>query len=266
MNNIRQPAVAGSFYPAEAASLKADVKQFLAGAVCVNLSHPPKAIIAPHAGYIFSGPVAGSAFKPLAGKIAGVQRIVLIGPAHTVAIRGLATVSVDAFATPLGQVPVDKASVAAILSLPQVQVNDAAHSQEHALEVMLPFLQTLASDFAIVPLVAGSTTGETVAAVLAQLWGGAETLVIISSDLSHYHSYETAKTLDRRTADAIEQLQPEKLGRESACGCLPIQGLLLRVKEAGLQATTVDLRSSGDTGGSKNSVVGYGAFLFHSAS
>lgn len=262
MNNIRQPAVAGTFYPAETGRLNMMVQQFLDEAVPVTLPNPPKALIAPHAGYIYSGPIAGSAFKPLAGKMGDVQRVVLVGPAHTLAIQGLATVSADAFATPLGTVPVDTAGVAAIQALPQVQINDAAHVQEHALEVMLPFLQTLASDFAIVPLVAGSTTDEDVAEVLRMLWGGPETLIVISSDLSHYYDYETAVKLDRQTAVAIEQRQPEKLGRESACGRFPIQGLLLRAREEGLQAVTVDLRNSGDTAGTKDRVVGYGAFLF----
>jgi hypothetical protein len=262
MNNIRQPAVAGTFYPAEAGHLTVLVQQFLDNARPATLPRPPKALIAPHAGYIYSGPIAGSAFKPLAGKMAGVRRVVLIGPAHTITIRGLATVSADAFATPLGQALVDKASVAAIQSLPQVQIKDAAHSHEHALEVMLPFLQTIAADFAIVPLVAGLTTGEEVAAVLRELWGGPETLIIISSDLSHYYDYEIARKLDKQTAEAIEQLRPDKLGRESACGRFPIQGLLLRAREEGLQAVTADLRNSGDTAGTKDRVVGYGAFLF----
>ena len=265
MNHIRQPAVAGTFYPAEVARLRAIVAQMLDEAESAMLPNPPKALIAPHAGYIYSGPIAGSAFKPLEGKMAGVQRVVIIGPAHTVALQGLATVSVAKFATPLGQVPVDKAGVAAIRALPQVQVNDAAHNREHALEVMLPFLQILAADFAIVPLVAGLTTGEDVAAVLGKLWGGQETLIIISSDLSHYYDYETARKLDRQTAEAIEQLQPDKLGWEGACGRLPIQGVLLRAREEGLQAITVDLRNSGDTAGAKNRVVGYGAFLFYDA-
>lgn len=266
MNNFRQPAVAGTFYPAEASRLKTAVTQFLVEAVPATLPHPPKALIAPHAGYIYSGPVAGSAFKPLEGKMAGVQRVILLGPAHTVALQGLATVSVDAFATPLGQVPVDKAGVAAIRMLPQMQVDNAAHVHEHALEVMLPFLQILAADIAIVPLVAGLTTGEEVAAVLRHLWGGPETLIVISSDLSHYHDYETARKLDKQTAAAIEQLQPEKLGRESACGRWPIQGVLLRAREEGLRAITADLRNSGDTAGTKERVVGYGAFLFHYSS
>mgnify|MGYP002624390794 FL=1 len=179
MSNVRETAVAGTFYPAEPDRLKELVQQYLDEAVPAPQPQPPKAIIAPHAGYVYSGPIVGSAFKPLAGKMAGVQRVVLIGPAHTMAIEGLATVSVDAFATPLGLVPVDRAVVEGIQSLPQVQVNDAAHSREHALEVMLPFLQTLAADFAIVPLVAGSTTGEDVFELLRRLWGGPETLIVM---------------------------------------------------------------------------------------
>ncbi|MCP4360542.1 MAG: AmmeMemoRadiSam system protein B [Chloroflexi bacterium] len=260
MSKIRQSAVSGTFYPAESTRLQEMVQRFLDTAVLTPTSQPPKAIIAPHAGYIYSGPIAGSAFKPLVGQMAWVRRVVIIGPAHTMTVRGLATVSADVFQTPLGAVPVGKEGIEAIRPLPQIQVNDAAHIQEHGLEVMLPFLQTIASQFAIVPLVAGSTTGQEVAEVLERLWGGPETLIVISSDLSHYYDYATAKRLDAATAKAIEMLQPDMLGQESACGRLPIQGLLLRAKEEGLTAVTADLRNSGDTAGSKDRVVGYGAF------
>lgn len=260
MTQIRPPAVAGTFYPADARRLQQMVNEFLDTAVSPPTPTLPKAIIAPHAGYIYSGPIAGSAYKPLA---AGqpVHRVVLIGPAHTMAVHGLVTVSAAAFATPLGRVTVDSEAVAALQPLPQVSVLDAAHAQEHGLEVHLPFLQTLYHDFTIVPLVAGQTTGAEVAEVLAALWGGPETLIVISSDLSHYYDYYTAQQLDRATAQAIQTLQPEKLGRESACGRIPIQGLLLWAQAEKLAVQTVDLRNSGDTAGSKERVVGYGAFL-----
>lgn len=261
MTHIRPPAVAGTFYPADARRLQQVVNEFLDTAVSPPTLTLPKAIIAPHAGYIYSGPIAGSAYKPLA---AGqpVHRVILIGPAHTMAVRGLATVSVAAFATPLGAVTVDSQAVAALQPLPQVDILDAAHAQEHGLEVHLPFLQTLYPDFTIVPLVAGQTTGAEVAEVLAAVWGGPETLIVISSDLSHYYDYHTAQQLDRATAQAIQTLQPEKLGKESACGRIPIQGLLLQAQAEKLAGQTVDLRNSGDTAGSKERVVGYGAFLF----
>lgn len=263
MTTIRQPAVAGTFYPTQPGRLQSQVTRFLDNAVPDTLSHPPKAIIAPHAGYIYSGPIAGSAFKPLQSNMAGVTRIVIIGPAHTLPIQGLATVSVDAFATPLGSVPIDKASMEAIRPFSQLHINDAAHRQEHSLEVMLPFLQTIAGEFSIVPIVAGHTTAQEVAEILTALWNGPETLIVISSDLSHYNDYDTAQILDQQTAAAIQNLQPDKLKRNSACGLLPIQGLLLKAEEEGLTAKTVDLRNSGDTAGTKDRVVGYGAFHFY---
>jgi hypothetical protein len=273
MTKIRPTAVAGMFYPAEARRLQQMVNEFLAAAAPPPLPRLPKALIAPHAGYIYSGPIAGSAYKPLVGDSRPIRRVVLIGPAHTMAMRGLACVSVDAFATPLGVVKVDRDGVEAVRPeaaawlphrspFPQVQINDAAHAQEHGLEVHLPFLQTLYHDFSIVPLVVGQASGAEVAEVLAALWGGPETLIVISSDLSHYYDYETARKLDGATAVAIETLQPVKLGPESACGRIPIQGLLLQAQTEKLQAHTVDLRNSGDTAGSKERVVGYGAFLF----
>jgi len=263
MDDIRQPAVAGTFYPAEPSRLRKLVLEYLETAVPAITPQRPKAIIAPHAGYIYSGPVAGSAFKSLKGKMAGVRRAVIIGPAHTKAIRGLAAVSASAFGTPLGAVTVDKAGVDAVLALPQVQIDDAAHVYEHSLEVMLPFLQIIAQDFSIIPLVAGQTTGEEVAELLSLLWDGPDTIIVISSDLSHYYGYGTAKKLDGKTAEAIQQCRPENLKRESACGVRPIQGLLIKAREKGLRTETADLRNSGDTAGSKDRVVGYGAFLFY---
>lgn len=262
MTTIRPAAVAGTFYPAAPTLLRQMVTEFLDEAETPIFDTPPKAIIAPHAGYIYSGPIAGSAFKAWQDQINDVQRIVIIGPNHTMAVTGLATVSAAAFQTPLGQVPVDQEAIDQLRPLPQIKINDRAHAQEHGLEVMLPFLQTISQDLTIVPLVAGQTTGKEVAAVLDKLWGGPETLILISSDLSHYHDYYTAQKLDRATAVAVEKLQPDKLSRESACGRLPIQGLLLKAQAEGLQATTVDLRNSGDTAGSKDRVVGYGAFVF----
>lgn len=262
MTTTRPAAVAGTFYPAAPTLLHQMVTEFLDEAETPVFAMAPKAIIAPHAGYIYSGPIAGSAFKAWQNLIDDVQRIIIIGPNHTMAVTGLATVSAAAFKTPLGEVPVDREAIEQLRPLPHIQINDRAHTQEHGLEVMLPFLQTLATNFAIVPLVAGQTTGKEVAAVLEKLWGGPETLILISSDLSHYHDYYTAQKLDQATAVAIEKLQPDKLGKDSACGRLPIQGLLIKARAEGLQATTVDLRNSGDTAGSKDRVVGYGAFVF----
>ena len=262
MTHIRQAAVSGTFYPANPPLLRQMVAEFLAEAEHALSDTVPKAIIAPHAGYIYSGPIAGSAFKTWQGRMEGVRRIILIGPAHTMAVRGLATVTAAAFQTPFGEVTVDQEAVAQLLPLTQVHGDDRAHRREHCLEVMLPFLQTIGKDFTIVPLLAGQTTGADVAEVLAAVWGGPETRILISSDLSHYHEYRTARQLDQATAMAIEQLQPNKLGQGSACGRLAIQGLLLQARTKGMQATTIDLRNSGDTAGPKDRVVGYGAFMF----
>lgn len=261
MNTIRKTAVAGLFYPAERDVLQQMVLDFM-DASTAELSARPKAIIAPHAGYVYSGLIAGSAYKTLHGKMGGVKRVVLMGPAHRMHIRGLATISADAMATPLGNVVVDKEALDEIRPFPQLQISDAAHAQEHGLEVHLPFLQTIDHDFKIVPLIAGDTTGEEIAELLDMLWGGDETLIVISSDLSHFYDYDTAVKLDTSTAKAIINLQPEKLGRESACGRLPIQGLLIQAKEKGLTPHLLALRNSGDTAGSKDRVVGYAAFAF----
>jgi AmmeMemoRadiSam system protein B len=260
MTTVRAPAVAGQFYPGQPERLKKMVADFLAQAKPAGTV--PKAIIAPHAGYVYSGPIAASAYASLLAAGPTIRRVILLGPAHRVSIRGLAASGADAFATPLGTVPVDKAAVNEILELPQVQVHDAAHAQEHSLEVHLPFLQQICPDFSIVPLAVGAATAAEVAQVLEKLWGGPETLIVISSDLSHYHEYETARNMDQETSKAIEDLQPEAIGRDQACGRIPIQGLLQLARQRGLKAQTVDLRSSGDTAGPRSEVVGYGAYLF----
>ena len=262
-NIVRNPAVAGSFYPRAASKLHNAVQTYLQKASVAADMVPPKAIIAPHAGYIYSGPIAASAYaclKPIAERI---KRVVLLGPVHRVPIRGLATSSYQYFSTPLGNVPLDTDSIEHVLALPQVAVNDDAHLLEHSLEVHLPFLQILFSDFTLVPLVVGDATPEDVGEVLQTLWGGEETLIIISSDLCHYHLYETARQRDRQTSNAIEKLRYEDLDYEDACGCKPVSGLLWVCRQQDLQVTTLDLRNSGDTAGSGDLVVGYGAYLVH---
>jgi MEMO1 family protein len=262
MGAIRAPAVAGTFYPAHADRLRAAVEGYLAaGAPGAVLT--PKAVIAPHAGYVYSGPVAGHAFAALGKEAPRVRRVVVIGPAHFVPIRGLALPSAAAFRTPLGDVPLDGEATLAIRDLPQVQVADAAHRPEHALEVELPFLQTVLGEFGLVPLVVGDATPEEVAEVLERLWDGPETRLVISSDLSHYEPYEGARAHDGATAAAIERLDPANLGPRDACGWLGVAGLLIAAARRGLQAERLDLRNSGDTAGPKDQVVGYGAWALH---
>jgi len=255
----RQPAVAGSFYPANPEQLHLMLDQFLAEAASTEKA--PKAIIAPHAGYIYSGPVAASAYARLKQAHGRITRVVLIGPSHRVAFRGLAVSRSDTFTTPLGDVPVDHEAVQAILQLPFVEYIEQAHTYEHSLEVHLPFLQEVLDNFKIVPIVAGEASPEQVSQVLDTLWGGDETLIVISSDLSHYHDYATAQQLDKSTSQAIEQLQYEQLASESACGKVPLSGLLKLARDKSLSVTTIDLRNSGDTAGDKARVVGYGAYV-----
>jgi MEMO1 family protein len=263
MSVIRPPAVAGTFYPAEATRLRAKVEGFLAAAYGSCAERRPKALIVPHASYLYSGPVAGHAFAALGQEAARIRRVVVIGPAHYVPIRGLAAPTVEAFRTPLGDVPLDGEVLAGILDLPQVELAEAPHQPEHALEVELPFLQSVLDDFALVPLLVGDATGGEVAGVLDQLWDGPETLTVISSDLSHYEAYANAKEHDGATAAAIERFDHAALGPRDACGYLPIAGLLIEARRRGMRLERLDLRNSGDTAGPKDQVVGYGAWAFH---
>jgi MEMO1 family protein len=257
---VRNPAVAGMFYPAEPARLRAAVERYLESAE--SRGSVPKAIIAPHAGYVYSGAIAASAYARLTPAADVIKRVVLLGPAHRVSFRGLALPSCQSFMTPLGTIPVDQEAVAKIMQLPQVLVMDDAHVAEHSLEVHLPFLQTVLSEFALVPLAVGQASAVEVGEVLERLWGGAETLIVISSDLSHYYDYETAQRMDSDTSQAIEQLRPEDIKYEQACGRIPINGLLHIARKRGMRAKTIDLRNSGDTAGSRDQVVGYGAYTF----
>ena len=258
---IRRAAVAGSFYPADPDRLRRQILDLLAGSDA-RATTAPKAVIAPHAGYIYSGPVAAAAFAKLRGCDAAFARVVVIGPAHYVPIRGIAMPQVDAFETPLGRVPVDRKIFDDVADLPFVLQSEAAHAPEHALEVEIPFLQIILPSFSLVPLVVGDTTAKNVAQVLARLWGGPETLLVVSSDLSHYHSYETARRLDAATAAAIEKGEPAVLGPGQACGYLPIAGLLIETNRRGLKAQRLAMCNSGDTAGPRDQVVGYGAWMF----
>lgn len=255
---MRRPAVAGAFYPADPVALRRMVTDFAAAGAD---GAAPKALIVPHAGYVYSGSVAGSGYARLAPAAAVIRRVVLLGPVHRVPVRGLALPEADAFATPLGEVPVDEAAVGRIADLPQVVRSAAAHALEHSLEVQLPFLQSVLDDFTLVPLAVGDATPEEVAEVLERLWGGPETLIVVSSDLSHYHTWATARRLDGETIERI--LHGEMLDSyEQACGALPIDGLLLAAGRHGLTSRLVACCNSGDTAGDRDRVVGYATIEF----
>ena len=263
MSSVRPPAVAGTFYPAAAGELAGDVAALLAGAANNARGQPvPKAIIAPHAGYLYSGPVAAAVYARLAPARGIIKRVVLLGPVHRVPVRGLALPDAGALATPLGNIPVDAHAVAALKKLPQVTVSAAAHALEHSLEVQLPFLQQALGEFSLVPLAVGDASAAEVAQVLDTLWGGAETLIVVSSDLSHYLAYADAQAADRVTAQAILAMRTD-ISHEQACGGTPLNGLLQAARKRGLAAELIDLRNSGDTAGDRQRVVGYGAFAFH---
>jgi AmmeMemoRadiSam system protein B len=267
MATVRPPAVAGTFYPDDPGKLSGMVEGFLRDGAPGNGEGPPKAsvpkaVIAPHAGYVYSGPIAGSAFRAIAALAETIERVVLLGPAHFLPIRGLALPGHSSFATPLGTVRIEPEGAQASLRLPQVRLIPEAHTREHSLEVELPFLQSLLGEFVLVPLAVGDASGEEVAEVLDRLWGGPETLIVISSDLSHYLPYEAARRADRATADEILALGGP-LDPRQACGAVPINGLLEAARGRGLVPELLDLRNSADTAGEPSRVVGYGAFVFH---
>ncbi|MEJ5210139.1 MAG: AmmeMemoRadiSam system protein B [Burkholderiales bacterium] len=256
---VRHPAVAGTFYPGHPGKLDYDLDNLLRQAR--RTSGPvPKAVIVPHAGYIYSGPIAATAYQRIAAGRDRIHRVVLLGPAHRVPVRGLALPGVEAFETPLGTVPLDRDAMARLAALPQVVESAPAHAWEHSLEVQLPFLQKVLDDFTLVPLVVGDATAEEVAEVLDQVWGGPETLIVISSDLSHYLPYDLARRIDGQTAQMILDLRP--VSHEQACGGTPVNGLLLAARRHGLRPELLDLRNSGDTAGDHDHVVGYAAFAF----
>jgi AmmeMemoRadiSam system protein B len=259
MPTVRPPAVAGMFYPAEPGQLAHDVQQYLGEARPFDLV--PKALIVPHAGYMYSGAIAASAYAALSAIASRIRRVVLLGPTHRVAVHGLALPGADAFDTPLGRVMLDAAGVRAIAHLPQVGVSAQAHALEHSLEVQLPFLQSVLTDFTLLPLAVGMATAEEVAEVLETVWGGDETLIVISSDLSHYLPYATAKRVDNETAQAILKLR-QPIEHDHACGGTPISGLIVAAQKHHLAPHLLDLRNSGDTAGSQDRVVGYAAFAF----
>jgi AmmeMemoRadiSam system protein B len=263
MGLVRAPAVAGMFYPGSARELAEKVTYYLASA---NVSGAvPKAIIAPHAGYVYSGPVAASAYALLGPARGIIKRVVLVGPSHRVGFRGVAMTSAAAYAIPGGEIPIDHEAMGLLEGLPGIGLLDAAHAQEHSLEVHLPFLRAVLGEFKLVPLVAGQADGQIIAGALDALWGGEETLIVISTDLSHYLDYAAAQKLDAETVAAIERLDPEGIDEAQACGRIPVKGLLVTAKRRGMLVKTLDVRNSGDTAGPKDRVVGYASIALYEA-
>ncbi len=258
---VREPAVAELFYPGEAEPLRRLLGELIGRPVVEP--YIPKALIVPHAGYVFSGSTAAAAYARIAAARARIERVVLLGPAHRVRFAGLAAHAGDAFSTPLGEVTVDGAALERLADLAYVSFSDEAHAEEHSLEVQVPFLQYLLDDFRLVPLAVGDAAAEAVAAVLERLWGGAETLIVVSTDLSHYHDYETARRLDSWTAENILCKRPEAIGYQDACGRNPLVGLLELARRRGLRIEQLGLCNSGDTAGNRQRVVGYGAFAVY---
>ena len=259
MLSVRPPAVAGMFYPADAHELAHDISDYLNAARPYELT--PKALIVPHAGYIYSGPVAATAYATLRPYAARICRVILLGPTHRVAVRGLALPGADAFDTPLGRIMLDVEAMHAVARFPQVSVSAQVHALEHSLEVQLPFMQSVLKEFTLLPLAVGMAGAEEVAEVLEAVWGGDETLIVISSDLSHYLPYTVAQRVDKATTESILKLQ-QPIAHDQACGGTPVSGLILAAHKHHLKPNLLDLRNSGDTAGSQDRVVGYASFAF----
>lgn len=263
LSSTRPAAVAGAFYPLDAGALRRQVGTLLAqaGEPLMTRSAQPKALIAPHAGYVYSGAVAAHAYRLLEPHRASIRRVVLIGPSHRVAFRGVALPSADAFLTPLGAVAVDRDAAADAVSRRMVRPADEPHAWEHALEVQLPFLQTALDGFGIVPLVVGRASASEVAEVLESLWGDGQTLIVVSSDLSHYHEHALATRIDRETVESVLRFDA-RLDHDRACGATAVNALLICARRRGLSASLLALCNSGDTAGPRDRVVGYCAVAF----
>ncbi len=280
MNTVRRPAVSGLFYPGDPAELAATIDDMLRAVPATDETAPPLALIAPHAGYLYSGPVAATAYARLRGWADAVTRVVVVGPAHRVPVSGLALSSATGFATPLGVIPLDGCAATTLLERPGVYIDDRAHAPEHSIEVHLPFLQrVLGEGWTLVPVIAGAGAGpagagptgpagapgpETTALLadaLDTLWGTAGTLFVISTDLSHYHDALTARRLDRATAHTIVAGEWERLDSDDACGAVPVRCALELARRHDAHVKLLDLRTSGDTAGPPDRVVGYGSFV-----
>jgi len=261
--DIREPAVAGLFYPDNPLQLQQDIDTLLHDAdTPYAVQQPLLALVVPHAGYVYSGPVAATAYKLLGREKQRIRRVVLLGPSHRVALFGMAIPTVEKFRTPLGDVTLDCDALKKIAGLEGVATRDDAHALEHSLEVQLPFLQTVLEDFTLVPVVVGQADAEQVRAVMETLWSPGDTLILVSSDLSHFLPYATAQAADRQTTRQIENCEPSLQG-EQACGCYSLNGLLLLASQRGYRVVTLDQRNSGDTAGNKDQVVGYGSYAVY---
>jgi AmmeMemoRadiSam system protein B len=261
-SSVRSPAVAGFFYPEDPQELRTAVRQYVNRAPAIELSSPPRAFIVPHAGYVYSGSTAACSYALIAAQRSTLRRVVLIGPSHFVHLRGAAVPEADVFRTPLGDIEIDQDGKQRVLVQCDVAVSDAPHAREHALEVQLPFLQEILGDFTLLPIVVGSAPAPYVSSILGQVWGGDETLVLASSDLSHYHPYARAQAIDAETSRRILNREPTLSG-DQACGAVAINGLLHAAVERGLQVRELKRLNSGDTAGDRSRVVGYGAYAMH---
>lgn len=256
--HIRQPAVAGYFYPQDPRELHDMVDSYLHREKSAD--EIPKAIVVPHAGYIYSGAIAGQAYSRFLNAAERIRTVVLLGPAHRVYLEGMALSEAEQFQTPLGRIQIDSVFRDSLLDRVEVVEMESAHEKEHSLEVHLPFLQLLFNDFSLLPIVVGQIDAATVSEILESIWGGDETLIIISSDLSHFHPYDIARKIDDETAMAIQSYNMEKIGPEQACGCMPLNGMLHLAKKKAMRIVNYELKNSGDTAGDKSRVVGYGAW------
>ncbi len=258
MPAVRAAAVSGSFYSNNGQELAETVDEMLN--LAPDTGPVPKVIVAPHAGHVYSGPIAASAYRRLTARRDEITRVVLLGPSHRVGFKGIAATSATSYSTPLGEIPLAAQAIQSIISLPETGFLDEAHAQEHSLEVHLPFLQRILKSFQLVPLVVGEASKEAVARVIDALWGGPETLIVVSTDLSHYKGYADAQETDAETSRQIVALNDELTG-EQACGCRPLNGLIHLVRQKGLTIEQIDLRNSGDIAGDRDRVVGYGAYI-----
>jgi MEMO1 family protein len=261
-SSVRSPAVAGQFYPDDPGDLRATVRQYLEQVQAVDFSTPPRAFIVPHAGYVYSGCVAAWSYALIAAQRNFIRRVVLIGPSHYVRLRGAAVPEADVFRTPLGDIAIDRDGKQRVRVRCNVGESDAPHAMEHSLEVQLPFLQETLEDFTLLPIVVGSAPAPYVSSILDQVWGGNETLVLASSDLSHYHAYARAQAIDAETNRRILKREPTLSG-DQACGAVAINGLLQAAVQRGLEVRELARLNSGDTAGDRSRVVGYGAYAIH---